>query len=99
MPSNISNHIDLSILGEKRGDRYRYPICNARRGVSVGEGKDGKVLLYCHANGCDVWSAVRKNGATRRIRSNEVNDNNSLEDQRWNSNQGSTPERRPKRCY
>jgi hypothetical protein len=66
MPFNMSDREIQSFLGEKRGDRFGCPICGARRGVSLTR-KDGKVLLYCHANQCDVWSLLRKRGTPNRV--------------------------------
>jgi hypothetical protein len=72
--SNKSDQIDLSILGEKNAGRYRCPICDARRGVSVNTRKDGKLLVHCHAQGCDVWSVLRKSGTAPRVRLNKPDD-------------------------
>jgi putative DNA primase/helicase len=52
--------IDLSLLGQKHGDRYQCPVCKARRGVAMSKGHNGKLLLYCHASKCDVWNFLRR---------------------------------------
>jgi putative DNA primase/helicase len=78
MSLNISDHGGLSILGRKNGDRYRCPICDARRGVSVKTNSDGKLLVHCHANECDVWSLLRSRATPTRVRLNRSDDQDDI---------------------
>lgn len=51
----------ISAFGGNRGDRSTCPVCSARRGLAVDQ-RNGKLLVHCHANNCDVVSYMKQHG-------------------------------------